>query len=115
MRLKRNSKNYNDMEDVILEILKSKTQNLSKAHWNPSFGLSESDYKKVTNDIVKLINTDYFSAKLPSDDEIETAAINYRDESDNKYINEDTMMVEVHWYDKQEAFTAGVKWVLENY
>lgn len=103
------------MKEKILEILKSKTQNLSKAHWNPSFGLSEYDYKEVSNNIAKLINNDYYSAILVSDDEIETAALNYRDESDNKYINEDTLLVEIHWYDKQEAFIAGVKWALENH
>ena len=103
------------MEEKILEILKSKTQNLSKEHWNPSFGLSEYDYKEVSNNIAKLINNDYYSAILVSDDEIETAALNYRDESDNKYINEDTLLVETHWYDKQEAFITGVKWALENH
>ena len=103
------------MESKILEILKSKTQNLSKSHWDPNFGLSEYDYKEVSNNIARLINNDYYSAILVSDDEIETAALNYRDESDNKYINEDTLLVETHWYDKQEAFIAGVKWILENH
>lgn len=55
------------------------------------------------------------SGSFPSDNEIETAALNYRDKSDDENTNEDTMQIEVHWYDKQEAFTAGVKWFIENY
>lgn len=55
------------------------------------------------------------SGSFPSNDEIENAALNYRDKSNDENTNEDTMMIEVHWYDKQEAFTAGVKWFLENY
>ncbi|MDN5292505.1 MAG: hypothetical protein PWQ06_2744 [Anaerophaga sp.] len=55
------------------------------------------------------------SGSFPSDNEIETAALNYRDKSDDDNTNEDTMEIEVHWYDKQEAFMAGVKWVIENY
>lgn len=57
----------------------------------------------------------HVSGSFPSDSEIETAALTYRDKSDNENTNEDTMMIDVHWYDKQEAFTAGVKWFLENY
>ena len=55
------------------------------------------------------------NGSFPSENEIETAALNYRDKSDDENTNKDTMMIEVHWYDKQEAFTAGVKWFLENY
>jgi len=55
------------------------------------------------------------NGSFPSENEIETAALNYRDKSDDENTNEDTMMIEVHWYDKQEAFTAGVKWFIENY
>jgi hypothetical protein len=46
-----------------------------------------------------------------SDEEIETASLTYRDKSDDENTNEDTMQIEVHWYDKQEAFTAGAKWM----
>ena len=53
-------------------------------------------------------------AVVPSDDEIETAAIDYRDKSDDEHTNEDNL-IDVHWYDKQEAFQAGVKWFIENY
>ena len=64
---------------------------------------------------VKKLTIPDVSGSFPSENEIETAALNYRDKSDDESTNEDTMMVEVHWYDKQEAFTAGVKWFLENY
>lgn len=63
----------------------------------------------------QVLNLFAISGSFPSDDEIETAALNYRDKSDDENTNEDTMMIEVHWYDKQEAFTAGVKWFSENY
>jgi hypothetical protein len=54
-------------------------------------------------------------AVVPSDDEIETAAIDYRDKSDNENTDEETMLININWYDKQEAFTAGVKWFIKNY
>ncbi len=52
-------------------------------------------------------------AALP-DDIIETAAIDYRDKSDDENTNEDNL-IDIHWYDKQEAFTAGVKWFIDNH
>jgi hypothetical protein len=52
------------------------------------------------------------SGSLPSKDEIETASIDYREDSD-EYDDED--MIVINWYDKQEAFQAGVKWFIENY
>jgi hypothetical protein len=52
---------------------------------------------------------------VPSDDVIETASIDYRDKSDNENTDKETMMINVNWYDKQEAFQAGVKWFMENY
>jgi hypothetical protein len=55
------------------------------------------------------------SGSFPSENEIETAAINYSDKSNDDNTNEDTMEVVVNWYDKQEAFIAGVKWFMENY
>ena len=54
-------------------------------------------------------------AVVPSDDEIETASIDYRDKSDDENTDEETMMISVNWYDKQEAFQAGVKWFMVNY
>jgi hypothetical protein len=50
---------------------------------------------------------------LPTEDEIETAALNYRDKSDDENTDEDTMQIKVHWYDKQKAFISGVKWLLK--
>jgi hypothetical protein len=54
-------------------------------------------------------------AVVPTADEIETASIDYRDKSDDENTNEETMMIDVHWYDKQEAFQAGAKWFMDNY
>ena len=54
-------------------------------------------------------------AVVPSDDEIETASIDYREVSDEENTDEETMLINVNWYDKQEAFTAGVKWFMHNY
>ena len=54
-------------------------------------------------------------AVVPSNDEIETASIDYRDKSDDENTNEETMLININWYDKQEAFQAGVKWFIENY
>ncbi|ANS04903.1 hypothetical protein [uncultured Mediterranean phage] len=64
---------------------------------------------------IELLDLFAVSGNFPSDDEIETAAIDYRDKSDDENTNEDTMMIETHWYDKQESFITGVKWFLENY
>lgn len=50
---------------------------------------------------------------FPSADEIETASLNYRDKSDDENTEDD--IIAVNWYDKQEAFTAGVNWFIENY
>jgi len=52
------------------------------------------------------------SGSFPSEDEIETASIDYREDLD-KY--DDEGMIIVNWYDKQDAFQAGVKWFIENY
>ena len=54
-------------------------------------------------------------AVVPSDDEIETASIDYREVSDEENTDEETMLINVNWYDKQEAFTAGVKWFMQIY
>ena len=50
---------------------------------------------------------------IPSEADIETAALNYRDKSDDENTDEDTMQIKVHWYDKQKAFISGVKWLLK--
>lgn len=44
---------------------------------------------------------------------LETAAIDYRDKSDDENTDEETMLINVNWYDKQEAFIAGAKWQQE--
>lgn len=41
---------------------------------------------------------------------LETASIDYRDKSDNENTDEETMLVNVNWYDKQVAFVEGAKW-----
>jgi hypothetical protein len=46
-------------------------------------------------------------------DNLETAAIDYRDKSDNENTDEETMLINVNWYDKQEAFVQGAKWQQE--
>ena len=60
-------------------------------------------------EVKKLSKPDVVSCSFPSDNDIENAALNYRDKSDDENTNEDIMMIEAHWYDKQEAFTAGVR------
>jgi hypothetical protein len=79
--------------------------------------LTDLEQGKISSDHAEKQVLDLFavSGSFPSDNEIETAALNYRDKSDDENTNEDTMQIEVHWYDKQEAFTAGVKWFIENY
>jgi hypothetical protein len=47
------------------------------------------------------------------EDNLETAAIDYRDKSDDENTDEETMLINVNWYDKQEAFIAGAKWQQE--
>jgi hypothetical protein len=75
-----------------------------------NFGYGNAD--KAVKELLDLFSV---NGSFPSDNEIETAALNYRDKSDNENTNEDTMLIEVNWYDKQEAFTAGVKWFIKNY
>lgn len=85
--------------------------------WEILMGDSWEPY--VTDDIEKLFQ-EWLRYNTPNsekinaitDDDIEIAALTYRDKSDDENTNEDTMQIEVHWYDKQEAFTAGVKWIL---
>lgn len=87
----------------------------TKTRFNTEW-LAYNDYVDwLEQRLVKLLTIPPVSGSFPSDSEIETAALTYRDKSDNENTNEDTMMIDVHWYDKQEAFTAGVKWFLENY
>jgi hypothetical protein len=47
------------------------------------------------------------------EDNLETASIDYRDKSDDENTDEETMLINVNWYDKQEAFIAGAKWQKE--
>jgi hypothetical protein len=47
------------------------------------------------------------------EDNLETASIDYRDKSDDENTDEETMLINVNWYDKQEAFIAGAKWQQE--
>ncbi|MCP4055601.1 MAG: hypothetical protein GY739_21680 [Mesoflavibacter sp.] len=51
------------------------------------------------------------SGSLPSEDEIETASLDYREKSDNENMDEDDLNIIVNWWDKQEAFQAGAKWM----
>jgi formylmethanofuran dehydrogenase subunit B len=44
------------------------------------------------------------------EDNLETASIDYRDKSDDENTDEETMLINVNWYDKQQAFIAGAKW-----
>jgi hypothetical protein len=47
------------------------------------------------------------------EDNLETASIDYRDKSDDENTDEETMLINVNWYDKQQAFIAGAKWQQE--
>ena len=47
------------------------------------------------------------------EDNLETASIDYRDKSDEENTDEETMLININWYDKQEAFQAGAKWQQE--
>jgi len=60
--------------------------------------------RHATDDIMLLIES---KLQPLTPEEIETAALNYRDKSDDKYTDEETMQIETHWYDKQEAFIEG--------
>jgi len=48
---------------------------------------------------------------LPTEEDFETAGLNYRDKSDDENTNEDTQMIDVHWYDKQDAYIASAEWL----
>lgn len=76
-------------------------QNLSSKHFNKSYMREIRRYLKPV--------------EIPeiTDEDVITAALNYRDKSDDENTNEDTMQIEVHWYDKQEAFASGAKWYRE--
>ena len=49
---------------------------------------------------------------LPNNDQIETASLDYREKSDSENMDEDDLQIITNWWDKQEAFQQGVKWLV---
>lgn len=65
----------------------------------------------VINDLETALRKPYTNNNFPTDNEIETAALDYRDKSDDENTDEDDN-IKINWYDKQKAFEAGVKWLM---